>query len=59
MKKKQIKYDFPPSKHAKVILQSLEFYITKTYGKRCRSRAQRCSCCEMWALYDLLAVMIY
>jgi hypothetical protein len=39
-------------------LTTYKKFVTKEYGKRCKSKACGCINCQMWALYDLTCLMI-
>lgn len=58
--KNKIKWDFEPEDiEAKKILKTLESFIKKNYGKRCKTRACKCPTCEMWAIFDLLKTFLH
>lgn len=48
-------WDFEPeTKEAKQLLATLEKYLVKHYGKRCKRMAYQCAGCKIWAIYDIL-----
>ena len=49
------KWDFETdNKEAKRILRTLEVWITKNYGKRCKKYANGCPVCRVWLAFDNL-----
>lgn len=58
MKKKIRRLDFNQTKESREILTMLHKWITKNYGKRCRTKAAGCVVCEMWAFYDLFELRL-
>ena len=48
--------DWPLNKEARALLKQFKVFILKGYGKRCKTKANGCVCCQIWALYDFLEV---
>lgn len=52
---KKEKWDFElKDKEIIKILKDLEKWINKNFGRRCKTKASGCFCCQIWLMYDLL-----
>lgn len=52
------KLDFDQTKDSKALLKFFNFWLRKNVGKKCKTKAAGCYVCKMYALYDLLELML-